>query len=312
MSQFYRNTFLTTKEVAKLLKVNDKMVYALINEKGLPATKVTGKWMFPQRLVEEWLEMNILNYRQSELDMSSDTGRLLLAGSDDPLFQQTLALFHKKGYTTLAFFANIGSMGGLKSLRRGLCHIGVCHLLQDDKQEYNFDFAERELDRPPVFLNFSKREQGILLQKGNPKNIRSVADLARPDVRIVNRPLGTGTRLLLDYEIARSDISSDAIDGYHTELSRHIDVGLEILAGRADAGPAIRAVAGLLNLDFLSLRWERFDLLIARERFFEQGIQQFLGLLHDSAFQQLAETFEGYDLSLCGKMVFPDNLNALE
>ena len=309
MNQFYRNKFLTTKEVAKLLKVNDKMVYSLINDTGLPATKITGKWMFPQRLVEEWLEMNILNYRQSELDMSSDTGRLLLAGSDDPLFQQTLSLFQKKGFGTVAFFANLGSMGGLKCLRRGVCHIGVCHLLQDDNMEYNFDFAEKELDRPPIFVNFSKREQGILLKKGNPKNIQSIADLARPGVTIANRPLGTGTRLLLDYEIARSDISTDTIAGYHHEVSRHLDVGLEILAGKADAGPAIRAVAGLLNLDFMPLRWERYDLLIARERFFEQGVQQFMGLLHDVAFQQLAETFVGYDLSLCGKMVFPDNLN---
>jgi putative molybdopterin biosynthesis protein len=312
VNQFYRNKFITTKEVAKLLKVNEKMVYSLINDKGLPATKVTGKWMFPQRLVEEWLEMNILNYRQSELDMSSDTGRLLLAGSDDPLFQQTLSLFQKKGFGTVAFFANLGSMGGLKCLRRGLCHIGVCHLLQDDNQEYNFDFAEQELDRSPVFVNFSKREQGILLQKGNPKNIQSVSDLARPEIHIVNRPLGTGTRLLLDYEIAKSDISTDAISGYHHEVSRHLDVGLEIVAGKADAGPAIRAVAGLLNLDFMPLRWERFDLLIARERFFEQGVQQFMGLLHDVSFQQLAESFVGYDLSLCGKMVFPDNLNNME
>jgi putative molybdopterin biosynthesis protein len=312
MEQFNRNKFLTTKEVAKLLKVNDKMVYSLITEKGLPATKVTGKWMFPQRLVEEWLEMNILNYRQTELDVSSDTGRLLLAGSDDPLFQKTLSLFQKKGFGTVAFFANLGSMGGLKCLRRGLCHIGVCHLLQDDNLEYNFDFAERELDRPPVFVNFSKREQGILLQKGNPKKIHSIADLASPGVRIVNRPLGTGTRLLLDYEIAKSDISTDAITGYHHELSRHLDVGLEILAGRADAGPAIRAVAGILDLDFLPMRWERFDLLVARERFFEQGVQQFMGLLHDASFLKLAESFVGYDLSLCGKMVFPDNLNNRE
>jgi putative molybdopterin biosynthesis protein len=312
MNEFSRHKFLTTKEVAKLLKVNEKMVYSLINEKGLPATKVTGKWMFPQRLVEEWLEMNILNHRQAELDMSSDTGRLLLAGSDDPLFQQTLSLFQKKGFGTVAFFANLGSMGGLKCLRQGICHIGVCHLLQDDNLEYKFDFADRELDRPPVFVNFSRREQGILLPKGNPKNIQSITDLARPDVHIVNRPLGTGTRLLLDYEIARSDISTDAIAGYHHEVSRHLDVGLSILAGKADAGPSIRAVAGLLNLDFMSLRWERFDLLIARERFFEQGIQQFIGLLYDASFQQLAESFIGYDLSLCGKMVFPDNLNNME
>ena len=309
-----RNVYLTTKEVAKLLKINDKMVYTLINEKGLPATKVTGKWLFPQRLVEEWLDVTILDQQPSEFQkpLLADNDKLLLAGSDDPLFQQTLALFNKKSNGRVAFFANLGSMGGLKCLRWGLCHIGVCHLLQDDNQEYNFNYAERELARLPVFVNFSKREQGILLQKGNPKKILSIADLAQPGVRIVNRPLGTGTRLLLDYEITKCGISADKLIGYDKEMTRHIDVGLEILAGKADAGPAIRAVAGLLDLDFMPLRWERFDLLIARERFFDQGIQEFINLMQDRAFHKLAKTFIGYDLSLCGKMVFPDNLNNKE
>jgi molybdate-binding protein len=83
---------------------------------------------------------------------------------------------------------------------------------------------------------------------------------------------------------------------------------LAILAGHADAGPAIRPVAGLLGLDFLPLRWERFDLLVAREHFFDQGVQHFLGLLHDPAFRKLADSFVGYDLSLCGTMVYPDIL----
>jgi len=311
MNNSERNIYLTTKEVANLLKINDKMVYTLITEKGLPATKVTGKWLFPQRLVEEWLDVTILDQQPSEFLKTSlsDNDKLLLAGSDDPLFQQTLTLFNKKNNGRVAFFANLGSMGGLKCLRWGLCHIGVCHLLQDDNQEYNFKYAERELARLPVFVNFSMREQGILLQKGNPKNILSVADLAKPEVRIVNRPLGTGTRLLLDYELTKGGISVDQLTGYEKELSRHIDVGLEILAGKADAGPAIRAVAGLLNLDFIPLRWERFDLLIARERFFDEGIQKFVNLLQDRSFHKLAKTFIGYDLSFCGKMVFPDNLN---
>jgi putative molybdopterin biosynthesis protein len=308
MNQSYETQFLTTKEVAKLLKVNEKMVYSLVNEKGLPATKITGKWMFPRRLVEEWLEMNILNLPKKGAEKSADSGILLLAGSDDLLFGQTLTLFHKKTQGIVTFFANLGSMGGLTCLRRGLCHIGVCHLLQDDNREYNFEFAEKELDRLPVFVNFSKREQGILLKKGNPKNIRCIADLARPGVRIINRPLGTGTRLLLDYEIAKSAVSTSDIDGYQSEAARHLDVGLAILTGQADAGPAIRPVAGLLDLDFLPLRWERFDLLVAREHFFDQGVQQFLGLLHDPAFRKLADSFIGYDLSLCGTMVFPDNL----
>lgn len=304
--------FLTTREVADLLKVNEKMVYALVNDKGLPATKVTGKWLFPRRLVAEWLDAHILNYKKDNAGFSSDSGLLLLAGSDDPLFQRTLGLFHTMRKGTVAFFSNQGSMGGLTSLRRGLCHIGVCHLLQDDSAEYNFEFAEQELDRVPVFINFSQREQGILLAPGNPKNIQSVEDLGRDDITIVNRGLTTGTRLLFDYEIARSPISSKEIRGYQNEVARHLDAGMEVLSGRVDAAPAIRSVAGMLDLDFLPLRWERFDLLINRERFFEKGIQAFLSLLHEKEFRLLADSLEGYDISLCGKMLYPDNFTMEE
>jgi excisionase family DNA binding protein len=312
MSMIQNEKFLTTKEVAQLLHVNDKMIYSLVNDKGLPATKITGKWLFPRRLVEDWLETNILNYRKPGLSGSSDEGILLLAGSDDLLFQKMLSLFHTKFPGTVGFFANLGSMGGLKSLRRGICHIGVCHLLQNDNEEYNFDFANQELDKAPVFVNFSRRRQGLLIKKGNPKAITGIADLSRKDVTLVNRPLGTGTRLLLDYEIAKSDISSGQISGYNNEVSRHLDAGLEVFSGRADVAPAIQAVAGLLGLDFIPLRWERFDLLILRERFFERAIQNFIGLLHEESFRQLAGTYEGYDVSLCGKMLFPDNFKIKE
>lgn len=299
------NKFLTTKEVAAFLHVNEKMVYSLINDKGLPATKVTGKWIFPRVLVEEWLETHITGYRGKSISRSSDDGALLIAGSDDPLFQQALGLFHRKNTGVSAFLANVGSMGGLNSLKRGVCHIGVCHLLQDDNSEYNFEFAARELELSPVIMNFSKRQQGILVQKGNPKNIKSIIDLANPDVTIVNRPLGTGTRLLLDYEVAKSEIEVKDIKGYSREVSKHLDAGLEILSGRVDAAPAIKAVAGMLGLDFIPLRWERFDLLVDKDRFFEKGIQDFLGLFNEKEFQSLANIYEGYDISSCGKMLFP-------
>ncbi len=301
--------FLNTKDVAALLDVNEKIIYSLIHQKGLPATKITGKWLFPRRLVEEWLETNLLNYKKTEMSASSDDGRLLIAGSDDPLFQQVMSLYHSVSEETTVFFANIGSMGGLKSLRRGLCHIGICHLLQDDDQDYNFEFAHKELDVSPVFINFSRREQGLVIQKGNPKKIYSISDLAQPNVTIMNRPLGTGTRLLLDYEIGRSDITTAQIGGYENELSKHLDVGLAVLSGRADAAPAIKAVAGLLDLDFISLRWERFDLLVDPERFFDHAVQRFLAILQDEAFYRLADSFTGYDLSSCGKVIFPDNFN---
>ncbi|PIE63995.1 MAG: DNA-binding protein [Desulfobacterales bacterium] len=312
MNSGQRGKFLTTKEVADLLHVNHKMIYSLVNEKGLPATKITGKWLFPRRLVEDWLETNILNYRKPVAGHFADESVLLLAGSDDILLQRFLTLFHEKNPALTGFFANLGSMGGLKSLRRGTCHIGVCHLLQDDNEEYNFDFAEQELEKAPVFVNFSKRQQGFLVAKGNPKGITGVKDLSRKDVSIVNRPLGTGTRLLLDYEISRSEIMSRQINGYNNEVARHLDAGLEVLWGNVDAAPAIQAVAGILGLDFVPLRWERFDLLILRDRFFERGIQSFIGLLHEKSFRDLANSLEGYDVSLCGKMLFPDNFNQEE
>ena len=298
--------YLNTKEVARLLHVNEKVVYSLVSNKGLPATKVTGKWLFPRNLVEEWLDLYIVNLPVSG-NLSLESGRLFLAGSDDLLIQRALALYNSQSPESVGFFANIGSMGGLKALRQGTCHIAACHLLQDDNKEYNFQFADTELDRSPVFINFSKRQQGLLVAKGNPKEIFSVTDLAREDVKIVNRPLNTGTRLLLDYEISRSEISSTGISGYQEEVSRHIDAGFAVLNNNADAAPAIRPVAELLGLDFLPLRWERFDLLINRDRFFEPAIQRFVNLLHDPLFRAEAEKFIGYDMSLSGKMIYPDN-----
>jgi len=295
----------STKEVAKFLDINEKMVYSLISEKGLPATKITGKWLFPRHLVEQWIETHTLNYPEPSNRLPPYHGLLIIAGSNDPLLERTLSLFNARNPDHIAVFGNIGSMGGLRALRQELCHIASSHLLQENEEEYNFDFATEELEKMPAVINFCRREQGILVQKQNPLKIQSVADIARPGIRIVNRGPGTGTRLLFDRELRKAGISTDALDGYHHEMPRHLDVGIEILSDRADAGPGIRPVASLLGLDFIPLRWERYDLLVTKERFFDPGVQLFLGILHEQSFNDLAATFDGYDISLSGKMVFP-------
>lgn len=296
---------LSTKEVAHFLGVNEKMVYTLVSEKGLPATKITGKWLFPLNLVEQWIEAHTINYPESSNVLPPYHGLLILTGSNDPLLDRTISLFNGMFSDQVAVFGNLGSLGGLRALRQNLCHIASSHLLQDGSEEYNFDFASKELQTMPAVVNFCRREQGLLVGRGNPKKIESVADLGQPGIRIANRPLSTGTRLLLDNELKRHGIRGERIEGYHKEYARHMEVGLEILAGRVDVGMAIRPVAGLLGLDFIPLRWERYDLLIAKERFFDPGVQAFLGLLHEKAFADLAADLDGYDLSLSGKMVFP-------
>ncbi|MFZ2633084.1 MAG: helix-turn-helix transcriptional regulator [Desulfosalsimonadaceae bacterium] len=296
---------LSTKEVAEFLGINEKMVYTLVAEKGLPASKVTGKWLFPLHLVEQWIETHTLNYPETRQHLPPYEGLLIITGSNDLLLDKTIALFNKTAAGQIVVFANLGSMGGLRALRQNFCHIATSHLLQDNGDEYNFDFAGQEFTSMPVIVNFCRREQGFMIQKGNPKQIHTIADLNRPDIRVVNRSLATGTRLLFDKELFKAGANPEKIDGYTHEVNSHMEVGLEVLAGRAHFGPGIRPVATLLDLDFIPLRWERYDLLITKERFFDKGVQSFISLLLDAEFKKIAEPFTGYDVSASGKMVFP-------
>ncbi len=296
---------LSTKEVAQFLGVNEKMVYTLVAEKGLPATKITGKWLFPKHLVEQWVEANTINYPEPPRRLPPYEGLLIVAGSNDPLLDKSLSLFNRQYPDHVAVLGNLGSLGGLRALRRNLCHMATSHLIQEDESDYNFEYADRELERQPAVVNFCRREQGLIVARGNPRGIQAVADLAQPGLTLVNRPNTTGTRLLLDRELAKAGIAGESIEGYHHTVVRHLDVGLEVLAGRADVGPGIRAVAGMLGLDFVPLRWERYDLLITKDRFFDPGVQLFLGLLPEEAFRELAKLLEGYDVSSSGKMVYP-------
>ncbi len=298
-------TLLSTKQVAQLLDINEKMVYSLIAEKHLPATKITGKWLFPLHLVEQWIENSTINRPTSAGSVADYNGLLIIAGSNDILLERTLPLYNRTYPENMAIHANLGSLGGIEALGRSLCHMAASHLLQEEKDDYNFEFASETLGELPAVVNFCLREQCILIKKGNPKGIDRVADLAQDAVKIVNRPEGTGTRLLFDLELRNAGIEPSSLPGYNNELHRHMDVGLEILSGRADAGPAISAIAGLLDLDFIPLRKERFDLLITKNKFFDPGVQCFLSLLHEPTFRDLAAQLSGYDLNLSGKMVFP-------
>jgi len=300
-----KEDLLGTKDIADFLRINEKMVYTLISEKGLPATKVTGKWLFPLHLVERWLENETINYPEMPSSLPSFRGLLIIVGSNDILLDRLISLFNQRYPEHVAVFGNIGSLNGLRALNLNLCHLASSHLMQADEEEYNFDFASEEFEgESPVLVNFCKREQGFLVAKGNPKGISGIADLGQQGIKIANRPAGTGTRLLLDRELEKAGIEGSQINGYPQEYRSHLDVAMEVLSGRADTALAIRPVAGLLDLGFVPLRWERYDLLISKVRFFEPGVQHFLGLLNEPRFREMAQTLEGYDLSLCGKMVF--------
>ena len=262
-------SFLSTKQVAEVLDVNEKMIYTLVAEKGLPATKVTGKWLFPRHLVEQWLENQTINYPEPSGPLPPYHGLLIIVGSNDILLDRIISLFNRIHKEHVAVFGNVGSMGGIKALARDLCHMAASHLLQEDEQEYNFDFiTEKFGGEAPVLVNFCRREQGLIVAKGNPKGISSISDLGQAGIKIANRPDGTGTRLLLDRELEKAGLKGSKIEGYQQEFRSHLDVAMEVFSGRVDAALAIKPVANLLGLEFVPLRWERYDLLISKAAFF--------------------------------------------
>lgn len=298
-------TFLSTREVAELLDVNEKVVYSLISEKGLPACKVTGKWIFPRHLTEMWIESHVINYPPRE-KVSPAGDPLIIAGSNDPLLERTIALFNSRFPAHLCVFGSAGSLGGLRALDRKLCHMATSHLMHSDEKEYNFAYLAEHIEGPlPVVVNFCFREQGIIVARDNPKNIRQVSSFSRKDVTIANRSEGTGTRLLLEHELHKADIDPKKIKGFGREFPTHLAVAFEVLSGRVDAALGIRAAASLLGLDFIPVRRERYDFLVAKNLFFEKSVQRFLGLLQEKPFLNLVKTFDGYDVGLCGRIAFP-------
>lgn len=303
---------LSTKEVAQYLGVNEKMVYTLISEKGLPASKVTGKWIFPQHLVDQWVEAHTINQPAGSGAMPAADGLLIIAGSNDPLLEQTIGLFNSQYPDKLAVFGNLGSLGGIRSLKQDQCHMAASHLLQENGSDYNFEIAGRLLNPLPAVVNFCRRRQGLVVAKGNPRGIRTTVDLKQVGLKIVNRKLGTGTRQLFDHELDTAGIKGAQLRGYETEVQRHMDVGLAVLGGKADAGPGIQPVAEQLGLEFIPWRWERYDLLIQKEHFFQPGVQLFLGLLHEKRFLRMAADYQGYDTSISGKMIFAPSADRID
>lgn len=202
--------------------------------------------------------------------------------------------------------AHVGSMGGLFALKKGEAHIAGIHLLDEATGQYNIPFIKRLLPGERVVLvNLAYRRQGLLVKKGNPKNIKGFEDLARKDIAFINRQSGSGTRLLLDRHIREIGMEPRSINGYANEDYTHMGIASAVLTGVADTGLAILAAAEALNLDFVPVAEERFDIAIPR-RFMETDmIQALLNIMrNDKEFMDAIIRLGGYGIKDMGKVMF--------
>jgi putative molybdopterin biosynthesis protein len=211
--------------------------------------------------------------------------------------------------------ANVGSQGGLVALRRGEAHLAGSHLLNPATGEYNISYIRQYMPNIPVkVIALVGRAQGLIVRKGNPKGIKSLGDLASSkaraesgrSVQFVNRQRGAGTRVLLDYHLNAMAMSPDSIFGYTQEEYTHLGVAAAIASGRADCGLGIAAAAQALDLDFIPLFQERYDLVIPKEHADSDLLAPLFGLLADSAFRKAVSHLMGYDVSVMGTIILED------
>ncbi|HOP47183.1 MAG TPA: molybdopterin biosynthesis protein [Desulfobacteraceae bacterium] len=246
---------------------------------------------------EELIEAELLVSEEELLNT------VVVIGSHDITIDILADEIRHKGHNIRISSSNVGSLGGLMALRKGMCHIAGTHLLDTENDQYNISFIKKYLKGMTVSIfNLVLRDQGLIIAKGNPKNIRGIEDLARDDVVFVNRQAGSGTRLLFDYRLNKLDIKSESITGYKNEEFTHMAVAVDVLSGSVDCGMGIFAAAKALNLDFIPMEREQYDIVIPTSMLDQMNIQTVLETIRSKHFKERVISLGGYDPSNSGDL----------
>lgn len=286
---------MTIPEVADLLRLGERKVYEMASNGDLPCLRVTGKWLFPRSQLELWLAKNI----QLPSGMTGCTARPpILVGSQDHLLEWVV----RQADCGIALLLE-GSTRGLRRFAAQEAMLCGLHVIDEGSEDFNIATVRHALPGVPyVQIHWARREVGLVLASGNPKRIRAVADLARDDVRVVDRTAAAGSHLLFRRVLRDAGLGVKDLSLIPIEARNETDIAAMILEGRADAGFAVRAAANRFGLSFLPLRWDCFDLVIERRDYFEPPFQKLLKFAATPALAERARLFGGYDVSDLGRV----------
>ncbi len=236
-------------------------------------------------------------------DRRADT--IVMVGSHD-LALELLVNKLKSGHPKITVELNhAGSLGGLIALQEGRADLAGIHLLDEETGEYNYPYLKHLLPgRELAVVHLAYRIQGLMFAKGNPKGISSFNDLGRSDITFVNRQKGSGTRVLLDFELRRHGIDPLRVSGYKHQMDNHLAVAMSISRGEADVGLGIQAAADANELDFLPILRERYDLIIPIENYRSKLITLLLEIVASTDFKTVVANLGGYDTSQTGSVTF--------
>ena len=229
---------------------------------------------------------------------------IVIVGSHDNTLDILADEIKAKNSRVTISSSHVGSMGGLMAIKRGVSHLAGSHLLDTENGTYNLSYIDKYLSGIDVKLvNLVSREQGLIVKRGNPEGIKGIEDLTRKDVTFINRQAGSGTRILLDYRLNQLDIDPADIQGYHHEEFTHMAVAVAVLSGTVAAGLGIYAAAKALDLDFIPVVTEQYDLIIPMQHFETDNIQLLLEIINSQNFKKRVEALGGYNAQKAGNMV---------
>ncbi|MCP3874989.1 MAG: molybdopterin biosynthesis protein [Desulfobacteraceae bacterium] len=201
--------------------------------------------------------------------------------------------------------SHVGSMGGLMAIKKGTCHMAGAHLLDPEDGSYNISYIKKYLPDQKVWgVNLVMRDQGLIVPKGNPKSIQSIEDLKNKQLSFINRQPGSGTRILFDYKLKMLGLSPDDIQGYENDEYTHMSVAVSVLSGRVDAGLGIQAAAQALDLDFIPVVTEEYDLIIPDTFYNTQKVQVLLETIQTKQFQDRVMSLGGYSIKHTGRIMY--------
>ena len=287
---------LTVAEVARHLRLGTRKVYDLVARKGLPHTRAGSKLLFDVAEVERWLAQSAAGS-----GLRHGPPPPTLGGSHDPLLDWAV----RESRCGLALLTQ-GSGDGLERLARGDVSAALMHLPSADLSDFNRAEAEERLRGKNVALvEWARREQGLLVARGNPKKIRAVADLAKKGVTVAARQPGAGSALLLERLLAREGVERRRLRITVTTMGEN-DLAMAVKAGEADVGLGARAAALPLGLDFVPLVVERLDLGVSRAAYFEPPLRALFAFAHGRRFAEHARSLGGYDIAGLGTVTWND------
>jgi len=280
------------------------MAYPLPRGSGVITSLVEADGIICIPSLKEGLALEEEVYTELYKDMDTIMNNIIVTGSNDLILDilRNELQDNFPNYRLVSF--NVGSMGGLIALKQNRTHLATAHLLDPESGEYNFPYLKRILPQKELMVvNLAYREQGMMVKKGNPKNIKELLDLTREDVKFINRQKGSGTRILLDYLLKNKGINPLDIQGYFQEEYTHLMIASAVAEGNVDVGMGILSAAKTFGLDFIPIAKERYDIIIPKEYYSSLKIQRLLNIIRSDKFKKKALSLGGYDLSQGGKVI---------